>query len=846
MNDQRSCIYRRLITAGVIVVGIASPALAARAASDPSLRVQETLLVPEDKPWTAVLAAPVAAHLRTSGRIPIVASFSSPPTHELERLITLASPEHICVFALRGQARLGPALDDRKPELFDLGDGPSVASLRVAKRYWHKAKGVVLAMADDAEGMILGSTVAAVLDTPLLLVEPDQTRLELNAALQSLAVEQAIVAVSDKRKLSPAARELSVTSKVMLPKDMAHCVVDCLGVKNIHTVVVARFPEARSGVGRTAWLAPYMSAVRGAPVVLVRSHAAVVAETDVQQLVEREGLRLRTVTILADYGSIGNNTVTIEGEEGSEDDAPPMVVPANSPPPAVAPSTPTPSTITPVNLTPSTTLSGSGTLSLTLSSTVTPSVTAGSAAQQPAPSVPVPHDIVQHEVAKTHYSFPIEPFLPRDLNKVVPWGVGRIPLESLSDASVLFARGLVRETILSAQEPRMLMVANAGIVRKPLPLCETISRVTADEFKNAGVQTDEFYGKLSDSPEILAAARTAQLVVYEGHTGYQELFNVPPLHRTPPENYDNDELDEIEGDANHNPNPSSGSVALSDSAPVRPAPIRVVPTDLSPARLQGPLTGIPIVVLQGCVSLDEPILWHIDELGGVAVIGSVTAIHSGSGGAYMQALASSWLYRNATLGEGVRDAQNYMFCLEDLKRVRGHKQQAKGMRVALSFRLWGDPELKVFPSLHSRPKLAPVAARWSQDGVLSIQVPKTRLQEEQSAKFVAETFPGSQAAGMVKNRPARSMDGATGEGTPLRELVPVYYFRLPLPDRFSGAGELGVQSSRSASHRVGIRVDHEGKAVCVVYYPEKEIPDDVIELHLAVQRVGQRTERGSE
>ena len=38
------------------------------------------------------------------------------------------------------------------------------------------------------------------------------------------------------------------------------------------------------------------------------------------------------------------------------------------------------------------------------------------------------------------------------------------------------------------------MVANAGVVRRPLPLCETISRVTAEEFKNFGVRVDEFYG----------------------------------------------------------------------------------------------------------------------------------------------------------------------------------------------------------------------------------------------------------------------------------------------------------------------------------------------------------------
>ena len=113
--------------------------------------------------------------------------------------------------------------------------------------------------------------------------------------------------------------------------------------------------------------------------------------------------------------------------------------------------------------------------------------------------------------------------------------------------------------------------------------------------------------------------------------------------------------------------------------------------------MQGPLAGLPIVVLQSCESLDDAVLWRLDELGGVAVIGSMTPIHSGCGSALLNAAMTSLLYRGGTLGETLRDAQNYMFCVEDLKARRGHKEKAKGVRVALSFRLWGDPELQVLP-----------------------------------------------------------------------------------------------------------------------------------------------------
>ena len=92
------------------------------------------------------------------------------------------------------------------------------------------------------------------------------------------------------------------------------------------------------------------------------------------------------------------------------------------------------------------------------------------------------------------------------------------------------------------------MVANSGAARRSLPLCETISRVTAAEFKNFGMHVDEFYGKLTDSPEILTAARSANLILYEGHVSYQDLIDEPVLKRSQAEDYPLDEED-LEGPA---------------------------------------------------------------------------------------------------------------------------------------------------------------------------------------------------------------------------------------------------------------------------------------------------------
>jgi hypothetical protein len=439
------------------------------------------------------------------------------------------------------------------------------------------------------------------------------------------------------------------------------------------------------------------------------------------------------------------------------------------------------------------------------------------------------------------------------------------------------------------------MVSNSGIVRRPLPLCETISRVTAAEFKNCGFRVDEFYGTLADSPEVLTAAKSASLIIYEGHLAYQDLIDVPAAHRaTMPDLYFDEELDLLEdgqtfrtrapalleaGGPAELPGARAVGAAAAEAADAATCPL--APPRSS--RLQGPMRGLPIVVLQSCDSLEEPVLWRIDELGGVAVVGSVTPIHSGSGSALVQAAVDAVLYGGCTLGEAIRDAQNYLLCLEDLKGRRGYKEQAKGQRVALSFRLWGDPEVCVLPGVAGRPAHAPVAIAWTGPDTLAIRVPDERLPECRSDKYVAHMFPGSQAAGMVRR-----------EGDALRRLAPVYFFRVPLPQKLpspacrsgtigrwaggegNGIGETlrtadpasnsphpsplpegeGTSLTQPAevtlepvggeSKRASCRIDPAGQWLYVVYYPEQEKPGESIVLRLVAGRGAQRSGRTPE
>jgi len=250
----------------------------------------------------------------------------------------------------------------------------------------------------------------------------------------------------------------------------------------------------------------------------------------------------------------------------------------------------------------------------------------------------------------------------------------------------------------------------------------------------------------------------------------------------------------------------------------------VVPADgfvyAEAAKLEEPLAGFPVVVLQSCDSLDEGIMRRVHELGGSALLSTVTYMYSASGSAFVKAVCDGVLYRRATLGEAVRDARNYFFCLQDLKNVRGHHQQAKSQRAALSFQLWGDPQLRVVPPLAGAPKIHPVAARWSARDELTIDVPPRRLERAASEAYRLRAFPGSGTAGLVR----RTKDGSG------RRLTPIYFFRLPLPAAFDAKGFASVQRPGDPPNRAVFRTDPWRRYVYVLYSPAEETPRETFTL----------------
>ena len=112
------------------------------------------------------------------------------------------------------------------------------------------------------------------------------------------------------RRDGPSLRKYKV--EVVGPRAVQERLVELVGAKNIHTVVVARVPDKRAAVGSTAWLGPYWGLVRGSPLVLGHTASAAAVEAAVGRLIDAHRLKPRTITVLADYDSIADNFVEID------------------------------------------------------------------------------------------------------------------------------------------------------------------------------------------------------------------------------------------------------------------------------------------------------------------------------------------------------------------------------------------------------------------------------------------------------------------------------------------------------------------------------------------------------
>lgn len=646
------------------------------------------------------------------------------------------------------------------------------AALAVATRFWTQAPTVVVVPVNHTDRLLAGSSLAAVERIPLLVAGADPT--ELAPTLHKLGTRTLLWIGPDGP--APVFQQIKT---IRLSIDQAtRRMIDHLGPASVRGLVVVRRPEPGTGGGAACWLAPYIASARRSPVVMVDTGDGKQIEKTVYGLIAAAGLSPRSITLVGSHAELG--TVALAG-----------------------------------------------------------------------------HPLLGE------YELDAELFTLPEKDRALGLAVGRIPFEDLDSGLAMFVSGLVRPEVVRGRPARMLMVANPQTEFGTLPLAETISRLTAAEWLGAGLPVDEFYRVQSDDPRVLKVAPEAHLVLFEGHVTDQRLFPAegggpiefemhdgevgPPMVHVLVELewlvYDLVDAMTAMLERLFEPQPQqlpAGRVPVVDGpfdgqGPAWPMPDNDPPVDpgLNPED-DGPppgfdvappahtlaMTCAPVVVLQSCHSLELPVTQTVLNFGGCALVGSTTNIHSASGSSIMKAFTDSLLQRQSTVGEALRDARNYVFLLGRLKAARGHNQQSKAYRVALSFRLWGDPEV-VLVDQPPRLELRPVDARWSGRDRLALQAPLRRLPAVVNEKYIGHIFPGAQTGDIVKRL----------KNKPQRRLMPLYFARLNLDDNHPDPTGRRVVRDGDESPRAVALADPFKRHLYVLYFPEKDKARETIDLH---------------
>ncbi len=285
------------------------------------------------------------------------------------------------------------------------------------------------------------------------------------------------------------------------------------------------------------------------------------------------------------------------------------------------------------------------------------------------------------------------------------YAVGRFAAENDALGSLTVARQMGVGTAAPAP---VVLLSNA---QKKFELGETIARMTVEELRNAGLSVQAAYRDEVTPAAIAQGLAQAGVLVWEGHA--QDLT-----------------LEE------------RGELALGQTP--------------------------PLVVLQGCYTLDRSDPFILLEHGTQAIVASSAAIYSASGTAFAGALFDSLVYDRADLGTAVRDARNFLLALTDLKKQRHHADWTKTYRAALAFALWGDPT--AVPALDTTAPVLP-PARWrSEDGRLALAIPPQRLPRTSVGDYVAEPVPRGILSGLV----------VRSETAPHQRIKELFYRALPV------------------------------------------------------------------
>jgi hypothetical protein len=721
------------------------------------------LLTAENEPWLLPLVAPLSASLQKNPAVlPFLAII---PANYPEQQVALASRianTHTLLLATKNRmAQLSPEAIRLAGRTITLPNQKTQASLEIARQFQSSSQ-VIGAWVDDTKSIIIGATLAAHYGVPFLYFSDELPTHEWTKQLNALKVKK-ITLVSGRR--SPKLRWLDKYYQVRRrrPAQITSLLVRQLG-QTLENIVLARVPKPSRDIGENTWLVPYISLQRKSLPLLLTTGDPNRIESRVTRLIQRYALKPSTMTLLGDASAIGMHDYQIES-------------------------------------------------------------------------------VYADGGSYYYYDLPVEIFTyPQSDDQTLSFGIGRIPFNQLYQTATLFVRGLYRERLLFQQQPhRILMVANSidNYQDEGLPLCETISQATSQELRNFSLKVDEFYRRYPDEQAIIDASQNADLIIFQGHAYHQRLLEDPefffqlemtdaledkihithhkmgPAQREAPE-----EMGPAQRDAPEQMEPAQREAPVFRANQLLSKPHTFFATKLSaekeaavaPEAQFNPtrrFKGLPIVILQSCNSLENRISDLLIQSGGVALIGSVSNIHSASGSSFIKTLIDRTLYQGETLGTALREARNYFYVLQDLKNQRGHREQAKSLRVALSFRLWGDPELKVFKALPA-PQKPTLSVVWDDPQTLTITTPRKRLPKVETEKYIAHGYPGVQYAGLVKRLKKK----------PARKVIPLYFVKTPLPAKVEQYQSMTVLKGKQ--DRVAYRIDPHTKQLYLVYLTQKE------------------------
>lgn len=718
--------------------------------------------------WLVAAAAPASAKIRQLNKTPILLKCASEENPRQTKLLEqLARVSGFCtILSSDPNLTVGDTQENLLTYNIPTKSEPAETSLLLAGHYWQQADSVVVASRYDPEAVILGSALASHLCAPLIVITPREQLSVLSEKLSSLGVGD-IIYVTSKASLADAGiRFPAQKTEIINVEEAQRRLIETLGPANIQNIILFRVPDESADEGSVSWLAPYLSLIHRAALVPCYSSDPLAAESKIESVIRRYSLRPRTITILGDYEAVGLVTKTT----GNDPNA--------------------------------------------------------------------------YEI-----STELCPQLSQD--QLAEMGVGRIPLRQLWAASTLIAYVVARNHILGQEQPNVLMIANPSPDYGTLPLCETISRATASEFKNLGIQTNEFYNVSCNNPLIRNLVGDSQLIIFEGHISDFSLFEDRSYYGDEDdfysyeygngqyeeytdtsdftENHTDDYDDLSDGEDNSNSSDIDKQVQSeqmdSTFEPIgRDAHSQL--DEISQSTDPCELEGIPLILIQSCHSLDDTIL-DILTTGAVGIVGSKTNIHSASGSAFIKSFCDGLLYRSDTIGEALRDAKNYLLCVSALKKARGHTQYAKVERVAHSFHLWGDPEMRLYNGLQNSQRIKAVSARFVEPDKISITIPTKRLSTSRTEKYFLRMFPGSEAAGILKRL----------KGKEIRRVAPIYFFRIPMPKGFEPTQYAGLKKSDDTTVRAVFFVDSFKRFLYIVYFPEKEEKEQVFTLQFIKRKM---------